>query len=355
LRILQLAPLWETVPPPAYGGTEAVIHCLTEELVRRGHEVTLFASGDSQTSAELRWAYPTSLRSAGLCDDGMQYSLLHVGTALREADTFDVVHNHSGPPLELGMALSAATRTPMLTTTHNPPTNDTRFIWQNYRGWYNAISEQQLRTLPVLPQAKSAGAVLNAIDVASFPFEARKQDYLLFLGRITADKGPHLAIEAAQRLGMRIVLAGKVALTSEHEYFEAVIRPLLGPGVEFIGEADAAMKRDLYAGARALLMPLQWDEPFGLVMIEAMACGTPAIVFNRGAAPEIVRDGETGFLVDDVAGMVEAVRRVQEIDPLCCRGHVEACFSPAALADAYESVYARMLGRREDRHDYLLD
>jgi glycosyltransferase involved in cell wall biosynthesis len=352
MRILQLAPIWETVPPPAYGGTETVVSVLTEELVRRGHEVTLCASGDSCTSADLFTVFDRSLRSNGLENCALQYGLVHVARSLAMARDFDVVHNHSGPPSEIGMALSCLTETPFLTTLHNPLLDDTRFIWSNYGAWYNTISATQAATLPLLPYARSAGVVYNAIDVDSFPFEATKGDYFLFIGRMAPAKAPHLAIEAARRAGARIILAGKVALPEEHVYFHEVVEPLLdGEQARFIGEAGAQQKRDLFAGARALLMPLRWDEPFGLVMIEAMACGTPAIVFKRGAAAEVVADGETGYLVGDVDGMVAAIDRLDQIDPYACRAYVEDRFGPEAIADGYLKVYNRMLGIEERAYE----
>jgi len=205
-----------------------------------------------------------------------------------------------------------------------------------------------------MPLAGSAGVVYNAIDVDTFPYREQKDDYVLFLGRITPEKGTHLAIEAAKRAGMRIVLAGKVATADEKEYFDEVVHPLLdGKHAEFIGEADAKLKRELYAGARALLLPLQWDEPFGLVMIEAMACGTPAICFPRGAAPEIVLDGKTGYLVQDVDEMVQALSRLDAIEPWLCRAHVEDNFSPSALADNYLEVYQRILSVEEPLYERL--
>jgi glycosyltransferase involved in cell wall biosynthesis len=345
MRILQLAPIWETVPPPSYGGTEAVVSVLTEELVRRGHDVTLWASGDSRTSAQLRSVLPSSLRRAGLTDQAMQYALVHVASALQSANEYDIVHNHNGPPSELAMALhTALPNVPMLTTLHCHLTEDTRFVWENYGGWYNTISEVQASVVPHLPKARFAGVVHNSIDVDSFPFKRGKDDYLLYMGRLTPEKPPHLAVEAARRAGMRIVIAGKMAMPWEHEYFERHLEPLLdGEMAIYIGEADAGTKRQLFAGARGLLLPLRWEEPFGLVMAEALACGTPVVAFRRGAAPEIIVDGENGFLVEDVDGMVEAVGRLEAIDPLECRRSVEERFSPAALADRYLAVYARIL------------
>jgi glycosyltransferase involved in cell wall biosynthesis len=345
MRILQLAPVWETVPPPAYGGTEAVVSALTEELVRRGHDVTLWASGDSTTSARHRYVVPRSLRLAGLTQDALQYGLLHVASALATAGDFDIVHNHNGPPSELAMAMSLAfPEIPMLTTLHCQPTEETREVWTNYQAWYNAISHQQAATLPEFPMGHFAGVVHNSIDVDSFPFRERKDGYLLSIGRITPEKAPHLAIEVARRAGMKILIAGKMSTDAEQHYFDEEVSPLLdGTTAEFIGEADAGLKRRLYAGANCLLMPLCWEEPFGLVMVEAMACGTPVIAFRRGAAPEIIKNGDNGFLVEGLDEMVDATKGLAHIDPAACRRSVEVRFSPRALADKYLAVYEEIL------------
>ncbi|HWO72486.1 MAG TPA: glycosyltransferase family 4 protein [Dehalococcoidia bacterium] len=349
---MQLAPVWETVPPPGYGGTETVVYALTEELVRRGHDVRLCASGDSVTTAELFSVVPRSLRLAGLTERAAQYAAVHAARSLADAGDFDIVHYHNGPPLDFAMAMNAILPVPMLTTVHNLPDLDNQFIWQSYEGWYNTISQRQTQIMPVLPRARHAGVVYNAIDVESFPFRTEKSDYVLFIGRFSAEKAPHLAVEAARKAGRRIVLAGKAGVAEEREYFETKLAPLLGlPGVEYVGEADAACKRELFAGAQALLLPILWEEPFGLVMVEAMACGTPVIAFRRGAAPEIVRDGETGFLVDDLGGMVEALDKLEAIDHYRCRALVEERFSPATLADAYLSIYRMILGIEERKLD----
>jgi len=345
VRILQLAPIWETVPPPAYGGTEAVVHVLTEELVRRGIDVTLCASADSTTSADLFSVFPQSLRTAGLTRDALQFSLVHAAKSLAMARDYDLVHVHTGPPGELAMALSHLVNVPMLATLHNLLDSETEFIWQHYAGWYNSISRQQLSSLPKLPRARFAGVVHNAIDIDSFPFQTEKEDFALFIGRIVPEKAPHLAIAAARKAGVRLVIAGKVAAPEEREYFESVIKPEInGCSVEFVGEADATLKRELYRRAKCLLVPLQWDEPFGLVMIEAMACGTPPIAFNRGAASEIICHRETGFLVPGLDEMIDMIDRVDQIDPVACRAAVQARFSPCALADRYLALYEKILG-----------
>ncbi len=341
MRILQIAPLWETVPPPAYGGTEAVVHVLVEELVRRGHDVTLCASGDSQTSAQLLSVYPRSLRTADDLAAKQPYSWHHAVLSLRDAREFDIIHNHAGE--EVMTLAHLLPDIPMLTTMHCLITPDTRIIWDHYPGHYNTISWSQRHLMPPISGGSFAGAVYNAIDVLSYPFQAQKDDYLLFLARISSDKAPHLAVQAARRAGRRLIIAGKVDPV-DFPYFTAAIAPLIdGQQIVYVGEADARMKRELYRKAHCLLMPIIWDEPFGLVLIEAMACGTPVIAFNRGAVPEIVRHGETGFVVDTVDEMTDAIRHVPEIDPRRCRQHVARHFDAPVMADGYLRLYRHIL------------
>jgi glycosyltransferase involved in cell wall biosynthesis len=343
MKILQIAPLWETVPPPAYGGTEAVVSVLTEELVRRGHEVTLCASGDSRTQAELLSVHPHSLRTARDLQDPSPYVWLHSILALKEASEFDIIHNHAG---ELTMAMAhLVPDVPMLTTMHCLITPDTKFIWDRYPGYYNTISMSQRRNMPPLAGGHFVGVVHNAIDVPSFPYDEQKEDYLLFLSRISVDKMPHLAVEVARRTGRRLIIAGKVDRVDEH-YFYSVLVPLIdGKQVQFLGEADARLKRELYAKAYCLVLPLHWEEPFGLVMIEAMACGTPVIAFERGSVSEVMIDGETGYIVHDVDEMVEAVHKVDHIAPHRCRQHVEDNFDAPLMADRYLQAYQRIIVR----------
>lgn len=344
MRILQIAPLWESVPPPAYGGTEAVVSILTEELVRRGHDVILAASGDSETSARLVATYDRSLRRADDLHDRSPYDWVHLSAALQLAGEVDIVHNHAGEP---AMAMSALIATPTLTTMHCMITPDTKFVWDHYAGAYNTISSAQIHNmLPIEGPGWHAGYVYNAIDVDSFPFSHDKGDDLLFLSRIAPEKGPQIAIEVAKRLGRRLILAGKVD-NYDRAFFEEVIRDRIdGEQIVFFGEADAAQKRELYRTARCLLMPLQWDEPFGLVMPEAMACGTPVIAFRRGSAEELIVHGETGFIVDSADEMAEAVGAIGTIAPERCREHVALHFAPGQMAERYLRIYERVLERR---------
>lgn len=340
MKILQIAPLWETVPPHAYGGTEAVVNVLVEELVRLGHEVTLCASGDSQTSARLQSCYPRSLRTAEL-ENKYVYSWQHAALSLKNAREFDIVHNHAGEEV---MALAhLVPDVPMLTTMHCLVTEDTQFVWDRYPGHYNTISRSQYASMPEVAGGTYTGFVHNGIDVASFPFQSEKEDHLLFLSRISADKGPHLAVEVARRCGKKLLLAGKVD-PADREFFASTMAPLIdGDQVVFVGEADARMKRKLYNAASCVLMPITWEEPFGLVLAESQACGTPVITFDRGAAAEIVRDGVTGFVVNTVDEMVAAVARVNEISPMACRRHVEEHFGGEAMAEGYLRVYQSIL------------
>lgn len=341
MRILEIAPLWESVPPPAYGGTEAVVSLLTEALVAAGHDVTLAASGDSTTSAEHLATYERSLRRADDLADRNPYDWQHVAAALRRAGEFDIVHNHAG---ELAMAMSQLVKTPVLTTMHCLITPDTRFIWERYEGAYNTISRSQKLHMPdVEGPARYAGFVYNAIDVKSFPFQEEKGEDLLFLSRIAPEKGTELAIEVAKRLGRRLIIAGKVD-NYDRAYFEEVVRDLIdGEQIVFFGEANATQKRELYRNAKCLLMPLRWEEPFGLVMPEANACGTPVVALRRGSAAEVVAHGESGFVVDTVDEMVEAVQDIHKIEPRRCREHVAARFSPQIMAAAYLEVFEQVI------------
>src|SRR5579884_2749839 len=288
MRIAQVCPPWERVPPPGYGGIEAVVGALTEELVRRGHEVTLYASGDSRTSARLRWACPRPLR--GACpEDALPQRLAHLALPIEDADQFDVVHNHCAFHL---MAFARAIGTPMLTTTHGPMPAEARCIWDGYPGFFNTISRAAKGGFP---DRGYLGVVYNGIDVESYPYTEDKDDYLLFLGRISPEKGTHLAIQAAMAADKPLIIAGKIDRV-DREYWETRVQPQIdGDRIRFVGEANGEQKRALYARARCLLHAITWSEPFGLVMAEAMACGTPVVGMRRGSVPEVVADGVTGF------------------------------------------------------------
>ncbi len=327
------------VPPVAYGGTELVVSLLTEELVRLGHDVTLFASGDSETTAKLVPGSPRFLRGSGRHSSIL--TTLNVLSCVDQADHFDIIHNHT---FNEGMAFAGFIDTPMLTTLHGAPHQDEALMFEYYKGWYNTISKSSKALLP--PKDRFAGVVYNSIDVESYPFTPEcREDYLVFLSRISVEKGPHLAIEVAKRLGRILIIAGNVN-APDMPYFEQYIRPEIDDDlITFVGEVDYAQKRQLLSRAHCLLAPITWEEPFGLFMIEAMACGVPVIALRRGAAPELVRHGVTGFVVDDVDAMAEAVSRVQDIDPYECRRHVAACFSVERMTQGYLDAYQRIIER----------
>lgn len=346
MRIAQLAPTYERVPPPAYGGTENVVHLLTEELVRRGHDVTLFASGDSRTSARLRSITPRAMRYGTAHADLRHAEYLQLANAqacfLAAADgEFDVVHNHAG--IE-GLVLGATSRTPVLTTNHNPFVPATQPIWDAYPWAHHALSAASAATFPAHGQLPP---IHHGIDVASFPFASRAatdDPYLVFLGRFMPEKGAAVAIQAARRSGRTLVLAGKVDQT-DVDFFNGHIEPEIDDvRIRYVGEADPDAKRRLLAGADALLFPISWDEPFGLVMIESLACGTPVIGFRRASVPEVIDDGETGFLVDDLDGMVDAIARIPEIDRASCRQAAEARFDVSRMAEDYERHFETLVG-----------
>jgi glycosyltransferase involved in cell wall biosynthesis len=343
MKILQIAPLWESVPPPAYGGTEAVVHSLVEELVRQGHEVTLWASGDSRTSAHLESCFPTSLRTTDGLEFKNVYSWQHAALSLKNAGEYDIIHNHNG---EETMALShLVPHVPMLTTMHCLITPDTQFIWDRYEGFFNCISWSQRKLMRPVAEGTFAGIVYNGIDVFSFPFQKEKDGHLLFLARMSPEKGPKLAIEVARAAGRRLVMAGKVD-DVDRAYYERAVKPLIdGDQTVFVGEADAQTKRDLFRNASCVIMPIGWDEPFGLVMAEALACGTPVIVFNRGAASEIVKHGETGFVVENIGEMIQAIDRLHTIDPYYCRRDVAERFDASVMARRYLEMYSSILAQ----------
>jgi glycosyltransferase involved in cell wall biosynthesis len=337
LRIAMVAPPWFELPPSGYGGIESVVADLVDELTGRGHHVTLIGAGRNGTAAEQFLPVFDAPPSERLGTPGPE--VIHAAATARLLDDLevDVVHDHSfaGPLLARGRAV------PTVVTMHGPVGGE----YGEYFGWLGdcvdvvAISDAQRR---LNPELNWVGRVHNAIAVDSFPFRADKDDYLLWLGRFSPDKGPDLAIDAARAAGMRIVLAGKRSEPVEKAFFDAEIAPRLGPGVEHVGEADATQKRELLAGARALVFPLQWEEPFGMVMIEAMACGTPVVALPRGSVPEVVVHGVTGLVVDDFERFPAALRAAESIDPAACRAHVVAHFDLPVMAAGYERIY-RML------------
>lgn len=342
MRIAQIAPIVERVPPKKYGGTERVVHALTEELVRRGHDVTLFASGDSITGARLASVYPRAMREARLTDGSYDPSMwhhLHIGAAYDRAREFDIIHDHTVPA---SLPVAQLSPTPVLATMHTPFSVHNRMIFEALRRPHIvSISHAQTAGMPAF---NHAGMVYNGLAMDDYPFLENHDDFLLFVGSLWMDKGAHIAIQVAQELDMRLIIAAKLD-HSQEPYFSEYIAPHLTDRIQWIGEVDQEERNALISEAKCFLHPALWREPFGLVMIEAMACGTPVIAFNRGSIPEIVENGVTGFAVNDLDGMINAVASIDTINRAACRARVLQRFNEKRMVDGYEALYARIVHR----------
>jgi glycosyltransferase involved in cell wall biosynthesis len=347
VRVAIVAPLFESVPPRLYGGTERVVSYLTEEMVAQGHEVTLFATADSRTRARLRPMAPGGLRLDPGCRDPLAYHLVMLDHVFEAARDFDIVHFHLD---YLQLPLARRLPVPSVTTMHSRL--DIPELQMVHRRFDDAalvsISASQRRTMG---WANWLATVHHGLPVQLYPFRARAGAYLAFLGRISPEKRPDRAIRLARALGIPLRIAAKIEKLDQ-PYFDEVIRPLLGgPGVEFIGEIGEADKARFLGEALALLFPIDWPEPFGLVMIEAMACGTPVLAWRRGSVPEILVDGVTGFVVEDERAAAAAIGRMPGLDRAACRRAFEERFTARRMARDYLAVYRRLLEpRQEESH-----
>ncbi|MHB8490927.1 MAG: glycosyltransferase family 4 protein [Solirubrobacteraceae bacterium] len=331
-----LAPPWISVPPPGYGGVESVVSALTEALVRLGHEVTLLCAPGSHSDARivnlLDQAHPDEIERS-------LYEADHVARAFAVINLdgrFDVVHDHCG---FTALAMADRIDTPVVHTLHGQFTASTASFYAHHghKATLVAISRAQLASAP--PGMRAITAIPNPIDLSRWPLQEGKGDYLLWIGRMTAVKGPHRAIAAARIAGVPLILAG-VIQPGQRAFFDSEVRPHIdGDRVRFVGEVGGEIKRSLFANARGLLMPIRWDEPFGMVMVEALACGTPVIALAEGAARELVVEGETGFLVADEAAMAAAVGQLPRIAPAACRRWVAEHCDVGVVAQAYERAY----------------
>lgn len=333
-RVAFVMPPWFDVPPQAYGGIELVAGNLIDALIDRGHEVVMVGAGSNGTQARFLRTFevaPSERIGQPIPE------VLHTAWADRYLDglDLDVVHDHS----LMGPLAARGRKVPTVVTAHGPCTGEVAAYYGKLGPHVRmvAISDAQRRLCPKLGWA---GMVHNAIRAADFRFSDRKDDYVLFLGRFSPEKGAHLAIEAARGAGRPILLAGKLTEPHEQAYFESEIRPRLGSEAEYVGEADFQAKQELSGRAHCLVFPIRWDEPFGMVMIESMACGTPVVALNRGSVPEVIAEGVTGFVRDDPAGLPAAIEQAGQIDPAACRRHVEEHFDAAVMAAGYERVYA---------------
>ena len=345
MRIAMIAPVWIPIPPEGYGGIERVIALLVDGLTREGHDVTLFAAGPCRTTA----GQVTSMQEPPTQHMGETlFDAYHVGQAYRDiaGGEYDVVHDHAG---FLGPAFASLIPQPVVHTLHGPFTNDTRMFYEAFKDdcYYVAISQRQRECGPAL---NYLGVVPNAVDMEEHSYEGVKEDYLVCVSRICEAKGTEQAVLLAMEKGKRILLAGKIDAGSDQEYFDRCIRPHIdGERVVYLGEVSSQEKVRALQRARAFIFPVQWEEPFGLVMVEAMACGTPVLATRWGAVPEVVEHGVTGFLAETPDGLLEFIDRLDELDPLVCRRKAEERFSPEVMAASYLDIYRRALEMHADR------
>ena len=340
MRIAVLAPPWFAVPPTGYGGIEWIVSLLADGLTTNGHDVTLFASGDSRTKAKLAAIFehaPSELIGRTLPE------LEHVLSCYERAEDFDVINDHTGP---LGAGLGGLVATPVVHTIHGPLDGELGRVYESLRTvapdvGLISISLNQRRPKPDLNWVAN---IPNALDFELYPCQPHRGDYLLFLGRMNHEKGAHRAVAVAIELGLPLKLAGKTREPREKEYFAEFVEPHLGDRIEYLGEVNHGTKVELLQNARATLFPIEWEEPFGLVMIESMACGTPVIATRHGAVPEVIEDGRSGVIVDHWREIPAALERADAIDPVECRRYAEERFAPERMVADYEDAYGKAIG-----------
>lgn len=343
-----LSPFEESVPPTRYGGTELVIYNLTEQLVKMGHEVTLFATGDSKTSAKLEVTFSEAIRLNGNSQNinfRNTIKFIGVGKILDYLDknSFDIVHNHIGWRM---LFFEKLLKFPTVTTLHGPLDIDyQQMVYNEYRNSnYISISLNQRKPMPDI---NFVANVYNGIEVEKFKQNYKPENYFAFLGRMSPEKGPLEAIEIAKKARINLIMAAKVD-TVDKSYFEEKVAPLIdGKQIQFIGEVDHAGKVEFLKNAKALIAPIQWEEPFGLFFIEAMVCGTPVISMKRGSVPEIVLDKKTGFICNNIDEAIEGAKRVGNIDRKKCYEHVRDNFSAEKMAENYINAYKKVLNVKE--------
>ena len=344
MKIAQVAPLYERVPPKLYGGTERVVSYLTEELVRQGHDVTLFASGDSVTAANLRPICEQALRlSANRIIDSLAHHVRLIEIVAQEAHEFDVVHFHID---YLHFPLTRRQRITALTTLHGRlDIPDLYPLYQEFKQM-NVVSISDAQRSP-LPGANWIATVHHGLPADLLHLQEQPGRYLAFLGRISPEKRVDRAIEIARKVGMPLRIAAKVD-AADRDYFETRIKKLIDNRlIQYVGEIAESEKQDFLGNAYALLFPIDWPEPFGLVMIEAMACGTPVVAFKGGSVPEVLDDGQSGFVVDGIEEAVTAIPRIARIDRRSCRRTFEKRFTAERMCDNYVEVYGRLLTQEE--------
>lgn len=348
MKIAQVAPLWERVPPLNYGGIELVVSHLTNELVRRGHEVKLFASGDSQTLANLTAVCPRALRLDTTFQEYAVYETLELSQVYQQAQDFDLIHSHIGIS---ALPLASLVLTPTVHTLHGSFTKDNQNIFSHHSQQpYVSISNAQ-RQLDL----NYIQTVYNGIELADYPFVAQPQQppYLAFLGRFSPEKGPQHAIAIAKKIGWQLKMAGKVDVADAKFFTEEIVPYIDGQQIKYLGEINHTQKAQLLGKAAITLFPITWQEPFGLVMIESMATGTPVIAMNRGSVPEVIEHGKTGFICQDYDEMSQIVPAALELNRYQCREYVENKFSVTQMVNKYEDVYQQVINNHIKSHGYI--
>lgn len=341
MKIAQIAPLWERVPPFRYGGTELIVSLLADELVRRGHEVTLFASGDSITKAHLVSVHERALRLDEKVKEPIIYEQMMLAKVYQQAHHFDILHSHVG---YAALPFCSLVKTPTIHTMHGVFTPDNEKIFRQF-AWQPYISISEAQREPRLG-LNYIHTVYNGIDTTVYPFrkEPEQPPYLAFVGRISPEKGPEGAIKIARALGLPLKMAGKVD-SVDRAFFDEQIKPLIdGEQIQYLGEVSHDEKAQLLGGATVTLFPITWREPFGLVMVESMVTGTPVVGMAMGSVPEVIANGKTGFVCRNLEQMIEAVPKAMKLDRQTCRDYVIERFSVEAMVDEYERAYHMALG-----------
>lgn len=350
LKIAQIAPVFESIPPQKYGGIERIVYDLTEELVKRGHDVTLFATADSKTSGRLVSITPKPIRFQKNVDPYGPNAItaLNYGLAYQMQDQFDIIHDHLG---SLSLPTANLSKTPVLMTMHGVFTPEVQELFSVItRPYIATISDRQRQMGP--KKMNHIGTVYNGLDMDHYPFSNSNNGYLLFVGRITREKGVHHAVKAAEALNLPLIIAAKLEpkFQADVDYFNRYIKPKLSGKIKWVGEVSETARNKLMSKALAVLHPVTWPEPFGLTLIEAMACGCPVIAFRLGSIPEIIVNGRTGFVVSDVKGMINAIKNVKKINRAGCRTHALEKFSARAMTTNYENVYNKILDSKLKTH-----
>jgi glycosyltransferase involved in cell wall biosynthesis len=356
LRIAQVGTIWERTPPKLYGGTERIVHDLTEELVKQGHDVTLFATGDSKTNAKLQYTYPRAAYRDGVAWENFLYPLDHIANVFRQADQFDIIHVHLNKMQDYAaLVLAEHVATPVIFTIHFliPTKNEKqRKDRMHFLKKYNDRNFISLSNAQRTPDLNFVETVHNGLDFSAFEMPQVAGKYLVWLGRFAPTKGPKEAIEVALKTGMNLIMAGKIDRNDKAflEYYHSEIAPLIdGKQIKYIGEVNDVQKISLLKKAKVLLNPINWNEPFGLTTIEAMAMGVPVIAFDNGPMKEIIMEGKTGYVVKNTDQMAKAVKKIDVLNRSLISQYAKSHFSASAMAENYMKVYEKIISQAERR------